>query len=303
MRLQPWQYIATPFGVWAVIFILVGVVKDDGYWAIWAAPAFVLMAAAYVMSPQIDWWWYRRNPPPLSKMATKVLDAHFFYYKKLSPELKERFRLRVSLFILGNEFIRPVRQDDSEAQQLRNTVPEELKAAVAAIAAQIYFGQKEPWVSKFEHFILYPHPFPTPQYMSLHTSEIYEEDGVVLLAADHLMLGLNNPQAFFSIGLYELSRIFKKTTPSSQNPDYKREVSDPVLTESDWSTLEKVSGMTKATISGVVGLYELDDFGVVAHHFFTFPETFKTALPDLYQLLSNMFHQDPANGMNPVFEY
>lgn len=294
MRLQPWQVIAAPLGLWTVVFLALAVFKDDGHWAIWAAPALILLAGLYVLSPQINWWWYRRNPPPLSIIATKLLEEHFFYYKKLSPELKARFRERVALFILGNEFIRPVRQDDSEAQQLRNTVPEELKAAVAALATQVSFGKKEIFVSKFEHFILYPHPFPSPQYMNLHTSELYEEDGVVLLAADPLMFGLNNPQVFFSIGLYELSKIFRETPLPVQGP---------ILTENDWSVLEKMSGMTKTTISGVVGLYELDDFGIVAHHFFTFPDMFKTALPDLFQLLSNLFHQDPSNGMNPIFEY
>ena len=291
MRREPWVYAAAPFGIWAIVFLVLAFVKDDGHWAIWAVPALIIMSGLYVLSPQINWWWYQRNPPPLSTTATKLLEEHFFYYKKLSPELKTRFRERVALFMLGNEFIRPVRADDSEAQQLRNTVPEELKAAVAALAAQVSFGQNGILVSKFEHFILYPHPFPTPQYKNLHTSELFEEDGVVLLAADPLMMGLNNPQAFFSIGLYELAKIFKQTAPS---------VSKLVLTDNDWSLLAQISGMTKETISGIVGLYELDDFGIVAHHFFTFPELFKKFLPDLFQLLSNMFLQDPSNGMNPV---
>lgn len=294
MRLQPWQIIAAPFGLWAIVFIALAFFKDDGYWAIWATPAVAVLAGTYVLSPQINWWWYRRNPPPLSMSATKLLEEHFLFYKKLSPELKTRFRERVALFMLGNEFIRPVPPDDSEAQQLRNKVPEDLKAAVAAFAAQVSFGKKEVLVSKFEHFILYPHPFPTPQYNNLHTSEIYDEDGVVLFAADPLMIGLNTPQLFFSIGLYEFARIFKKTTPSVQIP---------ILTKQDWSLLEKISGMSRETISGVVGLYELDDFGIAAHHFFTFPELFKSALPDLFQLLSNMFQQDPTNGVQPVSPY
>ena len=59
----------------------------------------------------------------------------------------------------------------------------------------------------------------------------------------------------------------------------------------------------KESISGVVGLYDLDDFGIVGHHFFTFPDLFKTTLPDLYQLLSNIFHQDPTNGVLPILNY
>jgi Mlc titration factor MtfA (ptsG expression regulator) len=294
MRYQPWQVLLAPLVVWTIVFLALAFFKDDGYWALWSVPAFVLMAGIYVLSPQINWWWYQRNPPPLSTGATKLLEEHFFYYKKLSPELKTRFRERVAMFMLGNEFIRPVRADDSEAQQLRNQVPEDLKAAVAALATQVFFGKTEHLVNKYEHFILYPHPFPTPQYNNLHTSEIYDEDGVVLLAADPMMVGLNNPQQFFSIGLYEFSNIFRKMTPS---------VSEPILTENDWDLLSKISGMTKESISGVVGLYDLDDFGIVSHHFFTFSEIFKSTLPDLYQLLSNIFHQDPANGVSPILNY
>ena len=294
MRLQPWQYLIAPLAVWALAIFTFAFLKDDGHLAIWAVPAVILMAAVYVLNPQINWWWYRRNPPPLSKSAVAFLEGHFLYYKKLSPELKTLFRERTALFVLGNEFIRPVRADDSDAQQLRNQVPEDLKISVAAIATQVFLGQPNIPVSKFEHFILYPHPFPTPQYKNLHTSEIYEEDGVVLFAADQLMQGLNNPQLFFSIGLYEFSKIFKNITPS---------VSEPELTENDWATLDKISGMPKETISSIVGLYDLDNFGILAHHFFTFPDLFKATLPDLYQLLNNIFHQDPANGVNPIIAY
>ena len=294
MRLQPWQVIAVPSGLWAVAFFAFAIFKDAGHLAIWATPGMIVLAGAYVMSPQINWWWFKRNPPPLSTTATKLLETHFLYYKKLSPDMKTRFRERVALFILGNEFIRPVRSDDSDAQSLRNTVPEDLKAAVAALASQVFFGKTDVPTSKYEHFILYPHPFPTPQYPFLHTSEMYEEDGVILFYADPLMIGLNNPQAFFSIGLYEFSKIFKETTPS---------VSLPILTEKDWSVLEKISGMNQETIEKVIGFSELDDFGVLAHHFFTFPDLFKTHSPDLFQLLSNMFHQDPTNGMYPIVSY
>ncbi len=294
MRLQPWQVIAVPSGLWAIAFFAWAIFKDAGHLAIWATPGMIVLAAAYVLSPQINWWWFKRNPPPLSITATKLLETHFLYYKKLSPEMKTRFRERVALFILGNEFIRPVRSDDSDAQSLRNTVPEDLKAAVAALATQVFFGKTDVPTSKYEHFILYPHPFPTPQYPFLHTSEIYEEDGVVLFSADPLMIGLNNPQAFFSIGIYEFSKIFKAMTPS---------VSLPILTQNDWSVLEKISSMNQGTIEKVIGFSELDDFGVLAHHFFTFPDLFKSHSPDLFQLLSNMFHQDPTNGMNPIVSY
>jgi hypothetical protein len=302
MKLQPWQTVAFPFGALGIGFLSLAFLQEGGeQWALWAIAPFLVFAVFYVMSPQVNFWYWRRNPPPLSIGTQKLLDDHFGYYRALSPDLKKRFREHVALFMAGNEFIRPVPKDDSDAQALRHKVPEDLKAAVAAHAIQVFFGTDKYLTGKFEHFILYPHPFPTPQYRMFHTSEIFDEDGVVLFSADHLMQGLNSPNSFFSIGLYEFVRIYKKLSPSGEHA-FGVGFQTP-LTEKEWETLDKLSGMNRQTIAAIVGLDDLDEFGIIGHHFFAFPEKFKTILPDLYQLMTNIFHQNPAESSHPILHY
>ncbi len=259
--------------------------------AVWIALPFVSLAAIFVMSPQIDFWWYKRNPPDLAMPLQRFLDEHFIFYKKLSPESKRKFRSRVALYIMGNNFMRPPTPDGSAE---RGTVPEDLKAAVAAYAAQVTFGKKEFLTGKFENFVIYPHPFPTPQYPPLHTSEIFELDGVVLFDANVLMAGITHAPDFFSIGLYEMARVFRQISPS---------ISAPNLEEKLWWDLEQISGLSRAKIEHTIGLQELDIFGVAAHHFFTFPDRFAKILPDLYTLLSNFFNQNPVHGTQPIVGY
>ena len=295
MKIQPWQILAAPFliiGLLALYFT----VKADGesLWISIFVATVISLAAIYVMSPQINWLWWQRSPPPLDARNERVLADYCAFYKQLSPEMKQRFRNRVALYLLGNEFIRPVHPSDMEADTLRTRVPEELKIAAAAAAAQVRFGQSKFLASKFEHIILYPHPFPSPQFAAIHTCEIYEPDGVLMLDADTLMAGFNQPRQIFSIGLYEMARIFKMEDPS---------VSTPFLDVLALESLEKISGMTRQQIEAVVGLTDLDDFAVAAYHFFTFPQGFQSLLPDLYQLFVNIFHQNPINAEVPVIGY
>ncbi len=292
MRLKPWQFIGLPFGMLATLFFAIAFVRHDGDWAKWGILPFIILAVSYVISPQINWWWYRRNPPELDMRIQRLLDDYFMFYKKLSPDLKKIFRQRTALYLLGNEFIRPVHPDDPDATANRKMVPEDLKAAVAATAVQLSFGKPDFMTGKFENIIIYPHPFPTPQYGdAFHTSEIYEPDGVILFASDILMAGFNSPQNYFSIGLYEFARIFKMMYPS---------VSYPVFGDNIWEDFEKISGKSRTVIESTVGLTHLDIWGVAVYHFFTFADRFQKQLPDLYQLISNIINQNPVNESHPT---
>ena len=299
MKSQPFQVAITPFGILALIFFYLTMKADgEGIWTLLLVAAVVIAAVIYVMSPQINWWWWQRSPPPLDERSANVLADYCAFYRPLSPELKQRFRNRVALFLLGNEFMRPVHPNEMDADALRMRVPEDLKVAVAAAAVQVSFGKPTFSTTKFEHIILYPHPFPSPQFAAVHTCELYEPDGVVMLDADTLMAGFNQPHQIFSIGVYEMARIFRmekmKETPSVSTPNF-----DAVTLE----TLEKVSGMTRKQIAAVVGLDDLDDFAVAVYHFFTFPKGFQSLLPDLYQLFVNIFKQNPLDAEHPVVNY
>ena len=291
MKLKPWHYIALPLVILTALILYLAYSKDDEL-AKWAALPFAALAATWVLNPQIDWLWYKRNPPALDAHIERIIDDYFSFYKKLAPDLKKRFRDRLAMFMLGNEFIRPPRPDETGD---RLPMPEDIKAAVAALAVQVNFGKEKFLTSKFENIVVYPHPFPSPQFEAFHTTEIYEPDGVLLFSAEQLMSGFNNPQQFFSIGLYEYARVFKILNPS---------VSYPNFDETDiWASFEKISGMKKDFIESIIGLPNADVFGVATHHFLTFGGRFLIVLPDVYQLLSNIFNQNPADSAHPILKY
>lgn len=275
------RLLALPLIVLIGLFIYLAWYIDTGY-GIYILPAVIGLVALYIFQPQIDWWWYNRNPVDLEAPLQRLFQAKHPYYQKLGEAEQLRFRRRCALYMLGNDFI----------PQGPETVPEDLKALVAANIVQLTFGQSDYRMPMFERIVIYPVPFPSPQFREhLHSSEIFVEDGVLLFAADHLLPGTLEPQRYFNLGLYEYAKIFRLSYP---------EYAYPQGAEIEWSVLEQVSGYTKKKIAGFVGLPDLDQSAVAITFFFSFPEKFAEALPEATEQYRLIFNQDPMNVKAPV---
>jgi hypothetical protein len=279
IKLQPHQYILAVVLPLALIPLGMAINHDKGSYAMYAIAPLVISTVTFVLSPQINWWWYKRHPLDLTPLMRSYIEQQCWFYKHLNTEEKLKFRQRVAMYTLGNEFMRPAPLN--EDVRVRNDVPEDIKVACASCAVQITFNKEDYMLAPFEQIVIYPSPFPSPQYPSnFHTSEMYIQDGVLLFSAEHLVKGVANPDLFFNIGLYEYARVFVHLNPKTLFPK---------LNTSNWSDLERISNIPNEAIKQHINLPELDILGVAIHHYFIFPELFKKALPDVYQMLKNEF--------------
>ena len=280
---MPARILSIPFAVIALAFLYLTWEVDPGY-SIYIVPFVILMALIYVLSPQINWWWYQRHPPELKPKIRLLITRHLPYYQKLVESEQERFRKRVALYMEANDFM----------PQGMETVPEDLQAIAAACAVQLTFGQKDFLLPRFEHVIFYPHPFPSPQYpKNFHSSEIYEEDGVILFSAEQLLPGFLQPYQYYNIGLHEYAKAFVRSYP---------EVEFPKIEAAAWPALERVSGFSQAAIQKWINLDPIPIQPVSIAHFFTFPRQFQEVLPELYKQYARIFNQSPAREATPVLE-
>lgn len=265
-----------PASILSLPFILLSAVllylawEVDGTYATYLIPNVVILTLIYTLSPQINWWWYRRYPPEPPKELWPLLERIPFY-KNLSDAEKQRFRQRVALFNLAQEFM----------PQGVEVVPEDIKLVIGASAVQLTFYQDDFLFPKFENIVIYPKPFPTPQHPTqFHTSEIYEEDGVVLLAAEPLMRAVVEPGQYYHIGLHEYAKVFRLKYP---------DLNWPHLSEESWELLEAVSGFSKEAIHKYINLDGIEIFPVSVTLFFTFPDRFLEYLPDVYKAYADIF--------------
>lgn len=286
MAFKPSQTLLAGLGL-VFTFFLVQALLHRGtnaasQWGQWLILPGVLMAVVYVLSPQVNWWWYKRKTPLLSPPAAHFVAQVVPFYHHLAPEGQIEFQKRLNLFTIGTQFIAP--------QNNESGVPEDLKWLIGSLFVQVFWGKPQQFVSDYENIVVYPHPFPTPQYEAFHTSEIYTPDNVILLAADTLSQGFQQPQQFFSIGLYEFSRVFRYTFPQTTYPN---------LTDADWPLLETISQQPLHLISRIIGLEDIDIWGVASHHFFAFPERFAEIWPEMYATMCQIFQQDPRQRTQP----
>ena len=268
------KYLQIPFALGALAFLYIAWEVRSSY-AIYIVPFVIALAVIYVFSPQIDWWWFQHRPPELPAPLRHLVNTRFPFYQNLSADDKTRFRNRMALYMHANEFM----------PQAVESVPVDVKGVIAASVVQLTFGLDDYLLNKFEVIIVYPHPFPSPQFPEKwHASEIFEEDGVIMFSAEQLMAAFLQPDRFFNIGLYEYARVFRRCYPG---------VFFPVLGENGWESLQRISGFAKDFIEKWIGLPEPDAVAVAVAHFFVFPEKFKAVLPEVYEALTKIFKQRP----------
>lgn len=269
------RYLYIPFVLLAIVFLMTTAITKEYAYAIYAVPCVVGIAVLYILSPQIDWWWYKRHPLDLPAGLRHFLNINSLFYQNLSAADKTKFRNRMAMYMEANEFM-PQGMED---------VPPDIKAVVAASVVQVTFGQEDYLLNKFEHIVIYPHPFPSPQFPDQwHASEFFEEDGVIMFSAEQLMPGFLQPQRFLHIGLYEYVRVFRHSYPS---------VAFPYVGKEHWPMLEQVSSFPKDKTIQYIGLHEIDMVALAAVYFFVFPENFKAQLPDIYDGFAQALNQQP----------
>jgi len=277
---MPALILSIPFLLMAAVLFSLTLWFGDSYAPYLVIPV-VSLAVIYVFSPQVSWWWFKRHPPDVPD-PLKPFIGYSPYYNRLPEKLQLRFRQKVAMFMLGVDFKTP---DDEGA------VPGDIKAALAASVVPMILATETLLFEPFEQVVVYATPFPSPQYPTrLHLSEIYEEDGVALFSAEHLLKGFVKPEQYFPIGLYEYARIFLRLRE-------KQNIPSPGPKESDWPSIEQIAGYSRARIAQWINLGDADiELPAVAIvHFFLFPERFRALLPELHRAYCGLFQQDPLD--------
>jgi len=259
---MPSRIVAAPFVFLGLLFLYLAWEYDERY-SYYIIPCALGASLSFVFGPQIDWAWYKKNPPELDPPIRQLLLQYHPFYQTLPAADKKRFRDRVALFMIANDF----KAQGAEA------VPEDIKGAIAINAVHLTFGRAEFLFPKFETVVVYAHPFPSPKYPKhMHVSELYEEDGVLLFSAEQLMQGLVNARKIYNIGLHEYAHAFVLSHPNLEWP---------VLEESVWQSLEQLSEFSRDYIFKLINRPDVELLPAAIVHYFTFPESFGVVLPEL----------------------
>lgn len=264
--------LAAPFVGGAILFLYLAWSQDSDY-APWMIPFVIVAGLIYTFNPQINWWWYTRHPPQLSPGLIDLLERFHVFYGRLNKAGKQRFCERIALYRMGTDW-EPVAWPEE-------ILPPDVETALAAQAVTLTFNEPEFLLEKFEKVIVYPKPFPTPEYPFAHASELYEADGCLLFSAEQVMQGYLAPGKWYNIAMHEYAKAFVLMYPGKSYPD---------LTADDtWEKLEATSGMSREHVESIIGIAGVDALPVAIHHYFTFPDRFPEIMPEAAELLDGVF--------------
>ncbi|MCC6461013.1 MAG: zinc-dependent peptidase [Saprospiraceae bacterium] len=264
--------LALPFVAGALLFLYLTWTHDIDL-APWMIP-FVLMAAViYIFSPQINWWWYSRRPPELPDGLRQLLERFSGFYRRLDTAGKKKFRDRVALYTMATDWTPTAWPED--------VLPPDVQFVLATQAVTLTFHRPEFLLEKFEKIIVYPFPFPSPEYQFAHASELFEPDGCLLFSAEQVMKAFVEPAAWYNVGLHEFAKAYALSYPADAFPD----LSEPEA----WQHLETISGMSRDHVEAVIGLAGVEPLPVAIHHYFTFPQRFKDVWPEKAAALERVF--------------
>jgi hypothetical protein len=122
--MTPWRLIAAPFLLGSFYFFYK--FFDDHSYAYYLTGCVVILAALYVLSPQVNWFFYKRRPPKLPEPIVRLFIQNIPFFRNLSNDNKKKFCDRVSLYMIASDFMPKVFEK----------VPEDVKAAAAACAVR-----------------------------------------------------------------------------------------------------------------------------------------------------------------------
>jgi Glucose-regulated metallo-peptidase M90 len=246
----------------ALIVLYLTWTRDSEY-APWLIPIAVLVVAILVLAPKINWEYYSRYPPALEPPVVAMLERVSGFYQQLPEDDRKRFRDRVALFRMGTDW---TAVGWGESEQL----PVDVETALAVPAVMLTFNRPKFLFEKFEKVVVYPGPFPSPDYPFAHTSELHEGDGCLLFSAEHVLQAFVQPGNLYNIALHEYAKAFILAYPDEPYPAL-----DTSATE---AALEQISNMPRSHIESVVGLAGIAVLPIAVHHYFSFPARFAVVL-------------------------
>lgn len=243
-----------------------------------------LMMIVYIMQAEIDWKWSLRNPPEMPAALERQLATMIPFYRNLDVVEKKRYRDRCMLWIQAKE----------HRIEGLNTFPEDIKNLIAGYGVMMTFGIEFYLLQPYERVVIYPHPFPSPNFKVLHNSEVNHEDGVTVFNVAAIMAAFNKPLQYYNLVLHEYAAVFMHLYPDFAYPKFESEEKS--------EQLQQVRGMTLEAIQKLVGLPTLDKKQVAIEHFFMNPTRFQALLPEEYQQLAEIFNMNPLQAGRPVLD-
>jgi Mlc titration factor MtfA (ptsG expression regulator) len=259
---------------------------------------FPPLFAGLVLAPVV-WWLLRRRVrrrlavmrQPFPPAWEQILQTHVAYFRALCEADRERFRQMVKVFL-----------DEVRITGIKTDVDDTCRVLVAASAVIPVFGFHDWDYHRLGEVLLYPasfdHDYRTQGGAGaniLGMVGLKHLSGVMILSKPSLLEGFAPHADKENVGIHEFAHLVEREEAEGRGlpPEVPREV------VKQWVAyvareLARPS-RNRAHINSYAYTNEAEFFAVLTEYFFTSPEKLRHNDPTLYQMLRQMFQQDPLS--------
>jgi Mlc titration factor MtfA (ptsG expression regulator) len=276
--------------------------------------AFALAGATAVLSAMAGWffhpallglglcpvlyWLVRRRClrrlkvmiQPFPAVWEQALQSHVAFFRALPEAERERFRQLVKVFL-----------DEVRITGIRTEVDQTIRALVAASAVIPIFGFHDWEYHRLGEVLVYPNAFGEKYELAADAEKntlglvgLQHLRGVMILSKPSLLAGFDVVSSKDNVGIHEFTHLVEL-----------EEVEHGLPPEVPWEAVKhwvQYVGRELAHppknhsyLRDYAYTNEHEFFAVLAEYFFKSPDLLRNKDPQLYGMLREMFHQDPAS--------
>lgn len=232
----------------------------------------------------------RIHTGPMSDSSKQILNEYVEFYKKLDTEKQKEFEQRVQSFLA-----------QVRITGIKTTVEELDRVLIASSAIIPIFGFPDWEYSNLNEVLLYPGSF----------GDEFEQEGqhrntlgmvgsgalnnVMILSQHELRQSFINKTGKTNVGIHEFVHLVDKTDGSVDGiPEFfvDRKYILPWLELMQKNIREIIAD--KSDINPYGATNDAEFFAVVTEYFFERPDLLRQNHPELYELLSTIFRQQPS---------
>lgn len=216
----------------------------------------------------------------------EILDRRVPFYRSLSEAEQERFEDKIQHFVLTKTF-----SYDNELE-----VTDEMKVVVAAAACRLTMNLS--WVD-----------YSSVSHVTLRDSESWHHDGThviglanrrkVTLSWPSLLGGLAEPRDGDNVGYHEFAHALDAADGSMDGevqrpPGPLYAVWTPVIASARADVVRTIRLGLAPPIDAYAAQSDVELFAVATEWFFERPHDLRASMPAVYDLLRDVYRQDPA---------
>lgn len=221
----------------------------------------------------------------------KILNKRSHYYRRLAPELKQKFTDRVKEFINSKTFL--IKSEEPFV---------DMPVLISATAVQLTFGLNKFQLPHFEYIRVFKEEyFAADNSLRVLAGHVY--GNTITLAWNHFLQGQEEATDGVNLGLHEMAHALYfqlVEAASGRCQRFTRSFNEIMAEGAEVYELKHAKPSELYTENAYRNLQEF--WAESVELFFERPAALKRTHPDVYEQLKEILKQDPVNELYPVID-